>query len=126
MLLTACGDLFLRCTDGSIAFLDTYAGSCEVVAPDYERWKQMLNDPEQLEEWFRGELIIQLLEAGITRKPGECFSPLVPQIINGSWEPKNFHACDLLVHLATLGQIHLQVKDLPPGTRISGFDIQWE
>jgi hypothetical protein len=76
-----------------------------------------------LEEWFRGELVGGLLEAGLEREAGPCFSPLVPQIINGGWKPSNFHACDLLVHLAMLGQIHRQVKDLPPGTRIGGFEV---
>ena len=51
------------------------------------------------------------------------FQSLVPQVVNGSWEPSNFHACDLLVHLAVLGQIHQQVKDLPPDTKISGFKV---
>jgi hypothetical protein len=123
MLPTACGDLFLRRPDGSIAFLDTYAGSCATVAPDYERWKAMLGDPEQMEAWFRGGLVEELLEAGLEREPGQCFSPFVPQVVSGSWEPSNFHACDLLIHLAMLGQIHCQVKDLPPGTKISGFKV---
>jgi hypothetical protein len=114
MLPTACGDVFLRCPDGSIAFLDTYAGSCSTVAPSYEQWKEMLNDPEQIETWFRGGLVEDLMQAGLDREPGQCFSPLVPQIVNGSWEPSNFHACDLLIHLSMLGQIHRQVKDLPP------------
>jgi hypothetical protein len=122
-LPTACGDLFLRRVDGGIAFLDTYAGTCETVAPNYEQWKAMLDDPGQVEAWFRGGLIGELLEAGLERGPGQCFSPLVPQVVNGSWEPSNFDACDLLVHLAMLGQIHRQVKDLPPGTRISGFEV---
>jgi hypothetical protein len=126
MLPTVCGDLFLRCPDGAVAFLDTYGGSCETVAPDYEQWKGMLKDPERLDEWFRGGLVAELLEVGLGREPGQCFSPLVPQVVNGSWEPSNFHACDLLIHLCTVGQIHRQVKDLPPGTRISNFKIEFE
>jgi hypothetical protein len=123
MLPTACGDLFLRLPDGGIAFLDTYAGSYGTVAPDYQQWKVMLNDPDRLEAWFRGGLVTELLESGLKREPGHCFSPFVPQIVSGSWRPSNFHACDLLVHLSVLGQIHRQVKDLPPGTRISGFEV---
>ena len=121
MLPTACGDVFLHLPDGSIAFLDTYKGSCATVASNYEEWKAMLNDRLQLEAWFRGGLIGDLLEAGLTRQPGQCFSPLVPQILSGSWEPSNFDACDLLIHLSMLGQIHRQVKDLPEGTKIDGF-----
>jgi len=123
MLATACGDLFLQRSDGRIAVLDTYAGSCATVAPDYEQWKAMLDDPEQLEAWFRGGWIIELLEAGLKREPRHCFSPFVPPIIGGTWRPSNFHACDLLVHLSVLGQIHEQVKDLPPGTPIREFRI---
>lgn len=123
MLPTACGDMFLRLSDGSIALLDTYAGTCTPLAADYEKWKSMLNNPAQLDQWFRGDLLVELLEAGLQREPGWCFSPLVPQIIGGSWEPSNFHPCDLLVHFSMLGQIHNQVKDLPPGTRISGFKV---
>jgi len=123
MLPTACGDVFLRLSDGGIAFLDSYAGACETVAPSYEQWKAMLNESDQFEAWFRCGLICELLSTGFERKPGQCFSPYVPQIINGSWEPSNFHACDLLVHLTILGQIHRQVKRLPAGTKISGFRI---
>jgi T6SS immunity protein Tdi1, C-terminal len=126
ILPTACGDLFLRRADGRIAFLDTYAGSCATVAPDYEQWQAMLDDPEQMQEWFRCGLVEGLLEAGLEREPGQCFSPLVPPAVGGSWRPSNFHACDLYVHLAALGQLHRQVKDLPPGTRISGFNVEFE
>jgi hypothetical protein len=72
MLPTACGDLFLRLPDGSIQFLDTYAGSCNTVAPSSERWKELLQDPEQMENWFRGEMIAELLEAGLTREPASA------------------------------------------------------
>lgn len=123
MLPTACGDVFLRRVDGSIAFLDTYVGSCTTVAQSYEQWKTMLDDPDRLEAWFRGGLIEELLTAGLRREPAECFSPYLPQIVGGTWEPSNFHACDLLVHLYMLGQIHRQVKDLPAGTKISGLEI---
>lgn len=123
MLSTACGDVFLRLPDGVVAFLDTYTGTCELVAPSYEVWKEMLGDAERKEAWFRGGLIEELRAAGLSRTPGQCFSPLVPQIVSGSWQPSNFHACDLLIHLSTLGQIHRQVKDLPPGTKISGFQV---
>lgn len=124
MLPTACGDLFLRLPDGRVALLDTYFGTCDTVAPSYEGWKAMLDDAARMDEWFKIVLAVDLSETGITRGPGQCFSPFVPQAIGGSWEPSNFHACDLRVHLSMLGQIHRQVKDLPPGTKISGFSIE--
>lgn len=123
MLPTASGDLFLRRPDGGIALLDTYAGSCETIASSYEVWKANLNDAERMDLWFKMGLVADLLEAGLRREPGQCFSPFVPQVVGGGWEPSNFHVCDLLVHLSMLGQIHRQVKDLPAGTKISGFDI---
>jgi hypothetical protein len=126
MLPTACGDLFLQSPDGSIALLDTCSGTCDTAASSYDEWKAMLNDAGQMEEWFRSSLLADLLKAGLSREPGQCFSPFVPQVVSGSWEPSNFHACDLVVHLSMLGQIHRQVNDLPPGTKISSFDIVGE
>jgi hypothetical protein len=41
-------------------------------------------------------------------------------------EPDNFECTSWRVHLMPLGQIHEQVKDLPPGTPITGIDIVWK
>ena len=113
----------IDCFDGGIAFLDTYEGTCALVAASYEDWKAMLESQDRMEDWFRVSLIGELLEAGQTRAAAQCFSPFVPQIVGGSWESSNFHACNLVVHLTMLSQVHQQVKDLPPGTRIAGFDL---
>ena len=71
------------------------------------------------------DLIADLLESGLRRKPGECFSPKLPPVIGGKIEPANFHLCPLLAHHALLGPLHQKVSQLPPGTPISGIDIEW-
>jgi len=124
MLPTVCGDIFLHCPDGRVAFLDTYAGKCEIVASNYEVWKQMVTTGNHPDEWFKVGLVADLLAAGIKPSPGQCFSPLIPPFVNGTWKPTNFQACDLVVHLTVLGQMLHSVQDLPPGTRISRFDVK--
>jgi|WetSurMetagenome_2_1015567.scaffolds.fasta_scaffold85809_2 hypothetical protein len=128
ILPTACGDLFLQFPDGSVAFLDTYAGTFKTVATSYENWRAMLKSGKQVDEWFRGRLVAALLEKGLTRGPGQCFSPVRPQVIGGSWEPVNFNTCDLFIHLEVLGLTHCAVKDLPPGTDVSKIklNIEWD
>jgi len=64
-----------------------------------------------------------LLESGLRLAPGQCFSYIVPPILGGEWEAANFEATDLAVHFGILGQIHLQVKDLPEATPIGEIRI---
>lgn len=126
ILLTACGDAFFEHTTSEISLLDTVQGTFSILAPNYDAWKIALNDQKQFRDWFLVEFLADLLSAKLARKKSECFSPLLPQKIGGSWDPANFKACDPLVHFSVLGQIHRQVKDLPEGTKISGFDVKWD
>lgn len=38
-------------------------------------------------------------------------------------DASNVEACDLMVHLSILGQIHRGVKNLPEGTQINRFTV---
>jgi len=124
ILATACGDLFLEQPNGNIEFLDTYAGTRKVLASTFEVWKEQLQQKALVADWFRCALLDDIQDAGLSRKAEQCFSPLHLPLIGGSWTPSNFQACSLIVHLV-VGQIHQQVKDLPPGTKITGIDVEW-
>ena len=123
MLLTALGNLFCVLPNGEVALLDTYPGEFDVVAPDRERWKQSLRDPDKFGEWFLPGLVTILRDRGLALSEGECYSPKQPMVLGGQWEPGNFEATSWRVHLGIVGQIHEQVRALPPGTPISGVSI---
>ena len=124
VVISALGDLFLRHDDGRIFWLDTAWGQLTEVAPSAEEFKQRMAQPENAAEWFAPQLIGELLTAGLTLGPGECFSYKHPPILGGEPEIDNFEPTLLEVHCSILGQIHEQVKDLPPGTPIGNIEIE--
>ena len=117
LLITALGDVFIT-LDTSVSFLDTEEGTLEPVARDRQRWKQKLRDPDSVAEWFKPGFVAALKDAGLTLSAGEVYSPLVPPVIGGSYNPNNYITSQWRAHLHFLGQVHDQVKDMPPGTRI--------
>lgn len=79
--------------------------------------------PDKANEWFVPQLIGDILTSGKRLAPSECFGYKVPPVLGGEVQPDNFEPTDLQVHFGILGQIHRQVKDLPPGTPIGKIKI---
>lgn len=123
-VITALGDLFLRHSDGRILWLDAGFGQLTEVASSADEFKQLMVQPQNANEWFAPQLVGDLLSSGKTLAPGECFSYTVPPALGGQIEPANFEPTDLQVHFGILGQIHRQIKDLPPGTPIGDIQIE--
>lgn len=124
VVISALGDLFLRDAAGQIFWLDVAWGELTQVAVSGEEFKQLMVQPDNANQWFVPQLVGDLLASGKHLGPGECFSYVKPPILGGKIEPDNFEATDLQVHFSVLGQIHRQVKDLPPGTPISAIQIE--
>lgn len=126
MTITALGDVFLEGPGGSVWFLDTYEGTCKPAADSYDEWKDKLQEIDAGRRWLLPDLVGALLSVGKVPTRGECLSPEHPPVLGGEMAPENFQPIDILVHLSIMGQIHKQVKDLPEGTEISGFEIDSE
>ncbi len=124
LLLTALGDLFIQHADGSVWFLDTLAGELEPAGRDRNDWKVALQDPNNIDQWFAPDFVAELRSKGMVLAPGQCYQPIVPPIVGGSIDASNYECNDWRVHLFPMGQIHEQVKGLPPGTRITGFKVE--
>jgi hypothetical protein len=118
LAMTAMGDLFLLDEDDAVWWLDAINGTCEQVAASQEELEVKLTDPELADEWFMTPLVLELRDVKPLKK-GECYSPIHTPALGGSFEPENFEPCDWSVHLAFAGSLHEQLKDLPPGTRIT-------
>lgn len=117
LLISALGDLFVSLSD-SILFLDTEKGSLAPVARNRGDWKGAMQEPDKLAAWFRPGLVAELRGSGLSLRSGEVFSPLVPPILGGSHTAENYTASQWRHHLHFLGQVHDQVRLLPPGTKI--------
>lgn len=124
LLVSAIGDMFLADAAGHVFWLDTGAGQMQQIATSVDEFQRLRQQRQQADQWFIPLLVGDLIASGIRISPGQCYSYKKPPIFGGAIEPNNFEPTDLSVHFSVLGQIHRQVKDLPPGTKISDIKIQ--
>ena len=126
LLLTVLGDLFVEQPTGEVSFLDTYEGSLKRVSDSRDEWKRLLQDPGNLHRWFAPDLVAALHARGLRPTEGQSYSPIHPPVLGGTMDAGNFECVPWHVHFIPMGQLHEQVKDLPPGTPIAGVDIEWD
>lgn len=71
-----------------------------------------------MREYFSVEWVAALRESGLGVAPDQVYSWSRPPVLGGDHAVENVSVADVEVHFSMLGQIHEQVRDLPPGTRI--------
>jgi len=120
-LVSSVGDIFLVGKDDTINWLDTSVGQISKIANNIEHFEQLLNDEENIDNWFLATLVEQLINNGKTLKENEVYSFKVLPALGGEYSVDNLEITDISVHFSTTGQIHEQIKDLPDGMRINNF-----
>ncbi len=123
LVATALGDVFMTNTDGSVWFLDIIGGSADRVAESTAAWEALIQDPEFLERHFTPGFVLQLRERSGVLAQGECYVPKLEPILGGSWEPENWAPGKWVCHLERQGRVHFAIKDLPDGTKITGWNF---
>jgi hypothetical protein len=124
VLLSAVGDFFLSDANGAVYWLDTAWGQLTQVANDIEQFNQLRVKPDNARQWFRANLVGQAQVAGMKLKRGQCLGWKTPPVLGGEESAENLEPTDVSVHFGILGQIHEQVKDLPPGAEIGEIRIE--
>ena len=124
LMVSSCGDMFLSDSQGHISWLDCGTGQLQQIAGSVAEFDTLRQQRENADQWFMPQLVGDLMARGVKLGPGECYSYKKPPVLGGRIEPSNFEPTDLSVHFGILGQIHRQVKDLPPGTKISDIKIE--
>ena len=122
-MVSSCGDMFLSDRQGHVFWLDSGTGQLQQIANSVAEFHTLRQQRQNSDQWFMPQLVGDLMARGRKLGPGECYSYKKPPILGGQIEPPNFEPTDLSVHFSILGQIHKQVKDLPPGTKISKINI---
>ena len=120
-LISCIGDLFLIGNDDTINWLDTSIGQIKKVANNLGEFEQLLNEEENIDNWFLATVVKQLVNNGKTLKENEVYSFKVLPALGGDYSADNFEPTDISVHFNFTGQIHEQIKDLPEGTKINNF-----
>lgn len=122
--VTKAGDALLRHSDdGSIHFLDVVSGSVERIAENQTEFESAAKVLENADRWLMCEIVDDQAALGMSPGINECLSFKHPPVLGGRLDPDNFETCSVLVHFSIAGQIHEQVKDLPPGTPIGKIKL---
>jgi hypothetical protein len=123
LLITAIGDVFLQGPNGDFKFLDTQYGRLYDIGPLPSDWRKALANHKDREMWFRPAFVSRLRNAHGPLKPEMVYSGTLPLSLSGKETTENFTPRLAKMHLWNGGQIQGQVKDLPPGTRITKITI---
>lgn len=117
------GDVFLQDQDGSFSFLDTVGGRLDRVWSDAASLQADINSPKAQDEYLMVGLAKAAEGAGLTPRGDQVLSFKVPPVLGGELSTENLELADFVVAVNLAGQIHEQVKSLPPGTSISGLTL---
>jgi hypothetical protein len=116
------GDVFLQDREG-LWFLDSVEGTLTKVASTRDELQAILDAEEGQDQYLLGGLALAADREGISLQPNEVYDFTAPPVLGGSLAVENIVAMDFAVSLHIAGQIHQQVRDLPPGTPITGIWI---
>ena len=123
VLANAVGDVFLRDPDGSFWFLDTVEGSLVPTWPDAASLQAAVNTREVQEQYLLAHLVRDAAEAGMDPGPDQVLSFRLPPVLGGELSVDNVELADFAVSVNLAGQVHEQVRSLPPGTPVTDIRI---
>ena len=97
-LVSCVGDIFLFGNDDTIDWLDTSVGQLKQVATNLEEFEQLLNQEQNIDNWFLATIVEQLIINGKTLKENEVYSFKVLPTLGGDYSADNFDTTDISVH----------------------------
>jgi hypothetical protein len=118
------GDLFLLDDDDAVWYLDLIEGALTRQWDDGESCEAEVGTIDGLDQFLLAGLAEAAADRGIVAGPTEVLAFRMPPVIGGEMTVDNIHTIDFVVGVDIAGQIHEQVRALPPGTPISGFTLE--
>jgi hypothetical protein len=122
VLATAFGDVIFQDAEG-YWFLDAAGGTLEKIASNVEELKAALSSPEGQDNYLLAGLAHAAETQGLMLAESEIFDFTQPPVLGGKFVVENLKPAFFVVSLNLSGQIHDQVRNLPPGTKISNIKI---
>jgi hypothetical protein len=120
--ITIFGDLFLSTPDGHVHWLDTGSGTYQEVACSVKEWgrEAQARGPA----WFHLKPLLDLRETGAELAEDQVYSWIHPPMLGGEETAGNINLMDVQAHVSLMGRIAHAIKDLPPGTPVSGVNFE--
>jgi hypothetical protein len=122
VLASLFGDVFLQDAQG-YWFLDSLEGTLTRVATTRDELQAKLDAEEGQDNFLLGGLAMAAERLGILLQPDEVYDFKIPPLLGGKTDVDNIVKMDFVVSLNIAGQLHDQVRHLPPGTKIKGIKV---
>ncbi|HWL34747.1 MAG TPA: T6SS immunity protein Tdi1 domain-containing protein [Frankiaceae bacterium] len=120
LLTSQFGDVVLAREDG-VYLLDVVAGTLTREWDDVDAMADALETPAGQERYLRRSLVTAAYQKGKVPDETQVYDFAKPPVLGGALTADNLAPTDFVVTVNLDGQIHEQVRDLPPGTTIRGF-----
>jgi hypothetical protein len=112
------GNVIVACADGSLWRVCPESLSAEKISNE-SNFAAVLEDEEFREDWlFEGFVAAAQASLGSVGE-GQCYGFNIWPVMGGTYTPDNFAIKTLTEWLAVSGDVGRQIKDLPPGTKIT-------
>ncbi len=116
------GDVCLR-DDAGFWWLDLLEGSFDLVWETADEMRAELSSKEGQEHYLLAELAWGAEQRGLVPTNEQVYGFTVPPVLGGAIDVENVDTISFVVGVNVAGQLHEQVRDLPPGTPISGITL---
>jgi hypothetical protein len=124
LLTSQLGDVVLAREGDGVYFLDVVAGTLTREWDDVDAMADALETLEGQERYLRRALVEAAYRAGLVPGDTQVYDFATPPVLGGAVAASNVTPTDFVVAVNLGGQIHEQVRDLPPGTTIGGFSLE--
>lgn len=121
LAVTRMGDAFVERADGEVVFMDTMEDALRHAAVD--AFQKMMQAGALDATWNNPDMVWLLEARGEYLASGQCYSYQVPPVLGGPFNSDNVRAGSARVHFSVMGQLHRQIKSLPPGSKRSGIKL---
>ena len=122
ILASLFGDVILQDPTG-YWFLDSVEGRLSRPWASQQDIQATLDTEEGQDQYLLGGLAMAAEASGLRLSDDEVYAFKVPPVLGGALDLANVEVSDFVVAVNLAGRLHDQVKNVPPGTRISGFQI---
>ena len=122
LFVSAFGDAFFE-RSGRVLMLDTLEGKLVPVARSIGELRRKLDETEAQDSLLSSVWIQAAQRRGIVLEPGECYDWKVAPALGGPISADAIVKLSFVVKVNVAGQLHGQIKGLPPGTKINRVTI---
>lgn len=124
VLASLFGDVFLQDRGGYYWFLCSLEGELTRVAASAGELDAILATDEGQDKYLLGGLAMAADRRGLTLRADEVYSFGTSPVLGGTFDVENIMVRLFVVSLNVAGQVHEQIRHLPPGTPIGPLELE--